>query len=196
LKPSTLKIWRSSFKRRAPGLRWTSALLAGLLLAGATLVRADPREQANASNPSPPLHIKAAELQADYDAGWAEFRGSVRATRGHMVVLSDTLRIYFDKSRKTDDATSDPQASVTKIVAHGNVKITLDDSRGTADTATYDTRTQMLILSGQPSTFVRGDNSISGSEIKLHRPEGQLEVEGNAPSRVRAVVRSEGFVPQ
>jgi lipopolysaccharide transport protein LptA len=196
LKPSTLKIWRSNSKRCVPGLRWTSALLAGLVLTGATLVGADPREHANGSTPSPPLHIKAAELHADYDAGWAEFRGSVRATRDHMVILSDTLRIYFDKNRKAEDATTNLQASITKIVADGNVKITLDDSIATADTATYDTQTQLLILVGQPSTFVRGGNSISGSEIKLHRREGQLQVEANAPSRVRAVVQSEGFVPQ
>lgn len=178
-----------------PGLRWTSALIAGLVLTGRTLVGADPRDHANAPSPSPPVHISATELQADYDAGWAEFRGNVRATRDNMVILSDTLRIYFDKNRKADDATIGQKASITKLIARGNVKITLDDSIATADTATYDSQTQLLILSGERSTFIREGNSISGSEIKLHRQQGQLEVEGNAASRVRAVVRSKGFVP-
>lgn len=190
-----LKIWRFSPTRRAAGRRWITALIASLLLTGRTLLGADPREQAGTSKTSPPVHIQAAELQADYDAGWAEFRGRVRATRDNMVITSDTLRIYFDRKPRSAASTSDVQGSITKIVARGNVKITFEDAVATTEVATYDTRTQMLVLSGERARLVQGDNSITGSTIVLHRQDGQVQVEGNDRSRVRALIQSKGAVP-
>ena len=190
-----LKIWRFSPTRRAAGRRWITALIASLLLTGRTLLGADPREQPGTSKTSPPVHIQAAELQADYDAGWAEFRGSVRATRDNMVITSDTLRIYFDRKPRSAASTSDVQGSITKIVARSNVKITFEDAVATTEVATYDTRTQMLVLSGERARLVQGDNSITGSTIVLHRQDGQVQVEGNDRSRVRALIQSKGAVP-
>ncbi len=138
-------------------------------------------------NTSNKIQITADSMNAEGGGGFAEFIGNVKAVQGAFVISSDNLKIYYE-SRK--DGTKKPVAdeeSIKKIVATGNVKISSDDKVALTDYAEYTTDTMILVLTGEGSKIISGNNSISGSKITLFRSDGRVKVESAGEKRVKAL---------
>jgi lipopolysaccharide export system protein LptA len=139
-----------------------------------------------------PIHITADKLITDNKTRIAEFIGNVRVTQGDTIITSEGLLIYNKKGADQKKDIVITEGSIEKIVANGHVKITFGDKIATAQKAEYFTDSGILVLSGPDSKVTSGDDSISGSKITLHRPDGRIEVEGSKERRVEAVIYSEG----
>ena len=53
--------------------------------------------------------------------------------------------------------------------------------------AEYDTKTEILILTGERSNVTQGGHSISGTKFTLYRLAGKITIESNGKQRVKAV---------
>lgn len=183
-----MKILRfNPFNRLIPGL------LAFVLIAGPFLVSADDRQpNAGAGKKQEKIYITSDMLLVDSDAKYAKFTGSVRLTQGDTVITADLLKVFFNDDLNVAENASTNKDSIKKIVATGNVRINIDDGVAVAEQAEFISETSTVILSGENSKMIRGNNSISGSKITLYRTDGRISVESGDKKRVEAIFFSEG----
>jgi len=136
------------------------------------------------------IHITADKLISDNKANHAEFIGNVRATQEETVITADRLKIFFKRNPGNKDTPSVTRESIKKIVANGNVKINFDNRVAVTQQAVYNIETEVLVLSGDNSMIISGNDSISGEKITLYRTEGRINVESGSEKRVEAVFYS------
>ncbi len=136
------------------------------------------------------IHITANKLISDNDADYAEFIGNVRATQGDTVITADRLKIFAKRNPDNKVTPGLGTESINKIIASGNVKINFDNRVAVTPQAVYNTETGVLVLSGDNSRIVSGNDSISGEKITLYRTTGRIIVESSGEKRVEAVFYS------
>ena len=137
------------------------------------------------------IHITADKLISDNNADYAEFIGNVRATQEDTVITADKLKIFFKKIPHDKKKPAVGEEAINEIVASGNVKIKFDNRVAVTRQAVYNTETGVLVLSGNNSRIVSGNNSISGEKITLYRTTGHINVESGGGKRVEAVFYSD-----
>lgn len=136
------------------------------------------------------IYITSDKLISDRKAGYAEFIGNVKAIQGDTVITSDRLKIFFKKHIANKGPSSVSEESIHKIVANGNVEIKFDNRVATTQQAIYNTKTMVLVLSGDNSKVKSENDSISGEKIIFYRKDGRLHVESGDTKRVEAVFYS------
>jgi lipopolysaccharide export system protein LptA len=141
---------------------------------------------------SKPIHIAADKLVTYSSTRLAEFIGNVRATQNGTVIIADRMKVFYQSgpAQEGTDNTAGAQ-SVRKIIAEGNVKITLEDRMAISSQAVYTPADRILVLSGSGSKLISGENTISGQKITLNRANGSITVERGKEKRVEAVIFSE-----
>ncbi len=133
------------------------------------------------------IHVTADSLSSDNDSKSAEFIGNVKATQGDFVIKSDRLKIYYKESAENKAAPGTAE-SIEKIVATGNVEIKSEEATGLSQQAEYDTKTMIVILTGENSKVFDQKNSVTGSKITIYRNDGRVKVEGDKNKKVNAVL--------
>jgi len=136
------------------------------------------------------IHITADKLISDNNTNYAEFIGNVRATQEETVITADKLKIFLKKNPQNKESPTVGTESINKIIASGNVKINFDNKVAVTPHAVYNTETEVLVLSGNNSRIISGNNSISGEKITLYRTTGRITVESSGEKRVEAVFYS------
>jgi lipopolysaccharide export system protein LptA len=137
--------------------------------------------------PKEKIHVTADSLSSDSDAKSAEFIGNVKATQGDFVIKSDRLKIYYKESAESKAAAGTAE-SIEKIVANGNVEIKSEEGTGLTQQAEYDTKTMIVVLTGENSRVFDQKNSVTGSRITIYRNDGRVKVEGDKNRKVNAVL--------
>jgi len=137
--------------------------------------------------PMEKIHVTADSLSSDSDAKFAEFIGNVKATQGDFVIKSDRLKIYYKESAESKAAPGTAE-SIEKIVATGNVEIKSEEGVGLTEQAEYDTKTMIVVLTGENSKVFDQKNSVTGSRITIYRNDGRVKVEGDKNKKVNAVL--------
>ncbi|MDP2861876.1 MAG: lipopolysaccharide transport periplasmic protein LptA [Desulfobacterales bacterium] len=133
------------------------------------------------------IHVTADSLSSDSDAKFAEFIGNVKATQGDFIIKSDRLKIYYKDSAESKAAPGTTE-SIEKIVATGNVEIKSEEGMGLAQQAEYDTKTMIVVLTGENSKVFDQKNSVTGSRITIYRNDGRVKVEGDKNKKVNAIL--------
>lgn len=136
------------------------------------------------------IHITADKLISDNNTNYAEFIGNVRATQEETVITADNLKIFLKQNPQNKKSPTVGTESINKIIASGNVKINFDNRVAVTPHAVYNTETEVLVLSGNNSRIISGNNSISGEKITLYRTTGRITVESSGEKRVEAVFYS------
>ena len=137
--------------------------------------------------PREKIHVTADSLSSDSDAKFAEFVGNVKATQGDFIIKSDRLKIYYKESAESKAAPGTAE-SIEKIVATGNVEIKSEEAVGLTQQAEYDTKTMIVVLTGENSKVFDQKNSVTGSRITIYRNDGRVKVEGDKNKKVNAVL--------
>jgi lipopolysaccharide export system protein LptA len=158
---------------------FTISLLSSVVYAGENPLPKEPQKEI--------IHVTADSLSSDSDAKFAEFIGNVKATQGDFVIKSDRLKIYYKESAESKAAPGTTE-SIEKIVATGNVEIKSEESVGLTQQAEYDTKTMIVVLTGENSKVFDQKNSVTGSRITLYRNDGRVKVEGDKNKKVNAVL--------
>jgi len=126
----------------------------------------------------------------DHKTRQIEFVGNVKATQKNTIVNADRMQVFLKPGTELNDKAGPEEGSISKIVAKGNVKIKFDDRVATSEHAVYTTKTQVLILTGEGSTVMSGDNHIAGEKITLYRTDGRIVVESSTKKSVEAILHS------
>lgn len=155
-----------------------------------------------------PLHITAARLEADQNAGWVLFSGNVKAVYGDSILYSDNLWVYFQTESKPPapapgGATPPPRGpapaqvagaaplmdlggeKITRIVARGQVRFVQEDRLATGQEAIYYKDKEEVVLLGNPQLW-RGENTLKGERIVFNLKNNTMQVESSPQKRVEA----------
>ena len=155
------------------------------------VARAEEKPLAKINRPPEKVHITADRLEADDQAGYAEFIGHVVAIQGNAKIESDRLKIYYKRDVDKGKEAKTTEDYIDKIVARGNVRIMLDERVAYTDQAVYMADTGIFILTGPQTRVTSGKNFITGDKITVHRYDSRISVAGNPNKRVEAVFYSQ-----
>lgn len=161
-----------------------------IFFASAPATAAEKAPAAGAAD-SKKVHVTADRLVVKSKSNTAEFIGNVHVSQGDMALKADRITIYAKKSAKGGDAASPDMESIDRLVAKGNVEITMKDGKAVTSQAEYQVDKRVMTLSGPGSKVVSGGNSITGSKITLYRDDGRINVDSSGSQRVKAVFISE-----
>ncbi len=135
------------------------------------------------------LHITADRLVADQNALYILFTGNVEADYGEMKISSDGLKLLYTKA--VNGETHLNKDAIDEIIASGDVVITFEDKTAECEKAVYNPKSETIILSGENTRVVSGNNYITGQTITIHQDTGQITVDGKTGDRVNAVFNPE-----
>ncbi len=151
-------------------VRPTLTLRRALPAEGAPAARAAGTQSATRS--ATPVVVEAARLQLLKERHVAEFRDDVVVRRGDAVVKSPRLDARYDKD-----------GQLTRLEMRGGVNLKQGDRRATGQSADYDALKKILVLTGDPKLYDRGD-VLSGDRIDLALESKEVRVQ-KAKGRLR-----------
>jgi lipopolysaccharide transport protein LptA len=130
-------------------------------------------------------------LIAEIDAEEVEFLGNVKAQQSRTLITANRLKIVYDRSVVIKKGNSPKTDAIRKIIARGRVKIVHDDIIAEGDSAEYNKRSGIFVITGKPSSVSRDGDLITGSKFTLQRSDGTLNVESMGEIRVRAIFNAD-----
>jgi lipopolysaccharide export system protein LptA len=190
-------------------------LLLALLMAAATAWGQPAAPPPPASSPAAPakapaapkqefpLHISAAQMEANQEQHVIIFTGQVKADYGDSTLYTDKLLVFYkskEEKPKVKGKTPAPPAAnnpatsplaglggdqLERLEAWGNVRYVQGDRVATGEKAIYYRDKDEIVLLGHPQVW-RGEDYMKGSKIIMHLATRKVEVESTPNQRVEA----------
>ena len=138
-----------------------------LFLSGLPYAMAQPGQEADAtSERQDPIDIQSDRLEAFNKERKIIFIGNVQARQRDTLILADRLTTFYDEGG----------SEVDRLIAEGNVRITQEDKVATSDTALFDNRRQIIVLTGDPHLW-QGNDELQGEKITVYLDEDRVLVD-------------------
>ena len=112
-----------------------------------------------------PIQIEADRLEVEDKKGTALLSGNVNVVQGTTILKAGTMRIYYFSDG--DNAGGGPNGNIKQIVATGNVAVRSGEQRATADSMVYDTRSQVVEMTGSVA-ISQGNDVITGCTLRVN----------------------------
>jgi len=130
------------------------------------------------------LHIISKQFFYNSKTNVSTFYKDVNATKGKDNILSDKMKVFFNKNKKP-----------VKYIAIGHVKFILyldknSTYKGHCDKLIYNFKTYNIYLIG--NAFVKKletNESVSGNYIKINRKTKNVEVKGGGNKPVNIIIK-------
>jgi len=159
--------------------------------------------QGFSQNRDQPIQIEAASLEMRDKKKEATFAGNVKVVQGDTTMTSKTLVVFYDSgpaapatpppanSKAAKSASAPMQAaspgpggssSIRRLEAKGNVVVTQKEQVVTGETATFDTRANLITMSGGPGgqvVLTQCSNVLRGDRLKVDMTTGVSRVESD-----------------
>ena len=139
-----------------------------------------------------PIAIESDQLDVDDAKALATFTGNVSVSQGETLIKTSKLLVYYIKAPAADakaPAAPKPKVDATKgalpggnnqidrIEASGKVYIKSADQVATADSANFDMKTQLAVLTGDV-VLSQGENVARGPKLTVHMDTGIAQFSG------------------
>jgi len=126
--------------------------------------------------PQLPTRVEASRLSLDRSERLARFTDDVVVRRGDVVVRGPRMDAHYDSS-----------GQLTHLYLRGGVELRQGERRAVAQNADYDARTRVMLLTGEPRVFDRGDVlvgerialALDTHEVRVERAHGRLRPEAH-----------------
>src|SRR6185369_4214016 len=186
-----------------------AALALALIASGGALAQGAMSGVPNAmqgfsQNRDQPIQIEAASLEMRDKKKEATFSGNVKVVQGDTTMTSKTLVVFYDsgpapaspqpaspppaasrgsKSGSMQSATPGPggSSSIRRLEARGSVVVTQKDQVVTGETAVFDTRANLITMTGGAAGVVltQCKNVLKGDRLKVDMTTGVSRVESD-----------------
>jgi len=191
-----------------------AALMTAALMAGGEAALAQPQAPAKGStvsgvpnamqgfsqNRDKPIQIDAASLEMRDKDKVATFAGDVKVVQGDTTMRSKSLLVFYDQNKSGTAPKQDPMkaaapgpggsSSIHRLEARGNVMVTQKDQTVTGETAVFDTRSNVIIMTGGV-VLTQGKNVLRGDRLVVDMTSGVSRVESRG-GRVQGLFQSSG----
>jgi lipopolysaccharide export system protein LptA len=126
-----------------------------------------------------PTRINAERMEFDYEDGVIYLRGRVVVRDQEGTLAADNATVYLEKTGT--DGTSPQElsdsgvGSFTRIIAVGNVDMTVDNRKAISNKAVWNREDQTIVLSGGPPMLRQGASYIRATRIVFHTDTRECE---------------------
>ena len=152
-----------------------SPRLAAMLLVCAAVLLSAVAAHARSSDRDQPIHINAAEAEADNQNRVTIYRGDVVITQGTMRITGDTVWIYFDESNAITKLVSEGKpAHFRQLPDDGDVYQTADARR-----MEYYADKDLIVMLGD-ARYGEGDDRITAERIVYDSRNGRMTADARA----------------
>jgi lipopolysaccharide transport protein LptA len=125
---------------------------------------------------SAPVKVEASSLKLFKERRLAQFREDVVVRRGDAVVRSPKMDARYDKD-----------GQLTRLEMRGGVDMRQGDRRAVGQNAEYDAVSKVLVLTGDPKLYDRGDIltgdridlALDSKEVRVEKAKGRLHPEAH-----------------
>ena len=187
-------------RRLAPAAVALALLASGDVHAQGTMSGVPNAMQGFSQNRDQPIQIEAASLEMRDKKKEAVFSGNVKVVQGDTTMTSKSLVVFYDsggasdspqqpaapkasKSGSMQSATPGPggSSSIRRLEAKGSVVVTQKDQVVTGETAIFDTRANLITMTGGGSGVVltQCKNVLKGDRLKVDMTTGVSRVESD-----------------
>jgi lipopolysaccharide export system protein LptA len=186
-------------RRLAPAALALALLASGDVHAQGTMSGVPNAMQGFSQNRDQPIQIEAASLEMRDKKKEAVFSGNVKVVQGDTTMTSKSLVVFYDsgggsdapqpaapkasKSGSMQSATPGPggSSSIRRLEAKGSVVVTQKDQVVTGETAIFDTRANLITMTGGASGVVltQCKNVLKGDRLKVDMTTGVSRVESD-----------------
>jgi lipopolysaccharide export system protein LptA len=154
-----------------------------------------------------PIAIESDQLDVDDAKALATFTGNVAVSQGETLIKTSKLLVYYVKAPAADakapDATKPAAAKgalpggnnqIDRIEASGKVYIKSTDQVATAETANFDMKTQLAVLTGDV-VLSQGENVARGPKLTVHMDTGIAQFSGGGGGRIKMLMAPDQKAP-
>ena len=193
------RIPHRSFARASVALLLLAAFASGELQAQSAMQGVPNAMQGFSQNRDKPIQIEAASLEVRDKKKEAAFSGNVKVVQGDTTMSSKTLVVFYDQSPGPEQpaapkksakaaagapmqsATPGPggSSSIKRLEARGSVVVTQKDQVVTGDLAVFDTRANMITMSGGV-VLTQCKNVLRGDRLMVDMTTGVSRVESDS----------------
>ncbi|MCB9482187.1 MAG: lipopolysaccharide transport periplasmic protein LptA [Desulfobacteraceae bacterium] len=138
---------------------------------------------------SEPINIRADSMKIIQDKNITVFTGNVKVTKGKTLISCNELIVHYKTSENVNS--SPDRNSFDTIEAKGDVRVQMDDKKAKAENAVFDSKNEILVLSGGRPEIIDGDNKISGDTITYFIKTGVMEASRKTGSQVEVTFTNE-----
>ncbi|RST80380.1 LPS ABC transporter substrate-binding protein LptA [Aquibium carbonis] len=164
------------------------ALLAAAVTLAAALPAAAQQTQSNFGglkiSGDQPIQIESDKLEVRDTDGVAIFTGNVNVVQGPTLMRAGRMTVYYAKGA-AGGAGAGAAASATpgsgnidKLEVDGKVYVKSETQVATADKATFDMGTEILVMTGNEVVLTDGPNVIVGCRLTVRMGTGEATLDG------------------
>jgi lipopolysaccharide export system protein LptA len=134
-----------------------------------------------------PIQIESDRLDVREADSVAEFTGNVSVVQGPTLLKAGKIIVYYAKDGGSATTGS---AAIDKLDISGKVYVKSETQIATGDAATFDMKSQVLVLSGKQVVLSEGENVATGCKLTVQMKSGKAKLESckSTGGRVSIVV--------
>ena len=131
-----------------------------------------------------PIQIESDKLEVRQADSMALFSGNVTVTQGPTLLKAGSMEVYYVKDPNAAKGAAagasamTGSANIDHLVVKNKVYIKSNDQIATGDNATFDMKTQVLVLSGKEVVLSQGPNVLKGCKLTVQMKTGLANVDG------------------
>ena len=127
-----------------------------------------------------PIEIESDKLEVRDTDGVAIFTGNVNVVQGPTLMKAGRMTVYYARSEGTAPSASATPGSgnIDRLEVDGKVYVKSNTQIATADAATFDMGTEILVMTGKEVVLTDGPNVIVGCKLTVRMGTGEATLDG------------------
>lgn len=131
-----------------------------------------------------PIQIESDHLEVRENDGTAIFTGNVAVVQGDMLMRAGKMTVFYDNQ---GGSVTSGTSNIDRLEVENKVYVKSDAQVATADSGSFDMKSEVLVLSGKEVVLTEGDNILVGCKLTVQMATGLANLEGCG--RVRMLVK-------
>jgi lipopolysaccharide export system protein LptA len=127
-----------------------------------------------------PIQIESDKLEVRDTDGVAIFTGNVNVVQGPTLMRAGRMTVFYARTEGAPKtATAGPNSgNIDRLEVDGKVYVKSDTQIATADAATFDMGTEILVMTGKEVVLTDGPNVIVGCKLTVRMGTGEATLDG------------------
>lgn len=131
---------------------------------------------------SKPVEVLADNLTVDDIAHSGLFSGNVNIKQGDFHLSSDTVKIFYDKTKS-----GNKNGRIKKFIASGHVVITSPDEKVKSNKATYNLTSEKIFLEGD-ILLIRKEAKLSSTSATIDLKNRHIDMRSSPKKRIYSII--------
>ncbi|MCY6382781.1 LptA/OstA family protein [Hoeflea prorocentri] len=164
-----------NFRAALPHI-FCAALVSVVALAGTAKAQdaTQSRLEGLALSGDQPIQIESDELKVQDEKGTATFTGNVKVVQGKTMMQAGKMTVHYAKDGGSPTTGT---SSIDRIDVGGKVYIRSENQEATADSGTFNMKTEIVELTGERVVLSEGDNVFIGCKLVVFMKSGEAKLE-------------------